>query len=549
MNKSQKEVLQSQLNTEKNSIKELRRIYERALQDCKNKIMQLSARADMEPENLQSIIYQKNYQEAIRGQLEGVLSTLQSESFATVSEYLANCYQEGYTGVMYDLMNQGIPLILPISQKEVVKAIQTDSKLSTSLYGRLGEDINRLRNSIRSELSRGIASGSTWNQIASRLSTNMNSTVDVFGFNRAYNNSIRIVRTEGHRIQIQSAMDAQRHAKEKGADIVKQWDATMDGKTRPLHRMLDGQIKEIDDDFEVGRKTVSAPGMFNDPAEDCNCRCALLQRARWALDDDELKTLKERAEYFGLDKSKDFETFKQKYLKLPDNADIIKVKTLKEPTGSENAIYDRFFNTLSNRLKVKYNAVENHNTKMTEEEIIKILSGGDKTSGSCASLGLAYIGQKQGWNVLDFRGGESQSFFSNGYNLMQLSQIDGIRTINADGKTAITVGNRLLKECEVGKEYYLCCGRHASIVRKLENSKLQYLELQSEKSSGWTDFDGNPRYTLVSRFGCNSRLPSVCDFMIDISDSNFDTDDFKSLLGYINTAESEQKKGQYGTIK
>lgn len=549
MNKSQKEVLQSQLNTEKKSIKELRRIYERALQDCKNKIMQLSARADMEPENLQSVIYQRNYQEAIKGQLEGVLSTLQSESFATVSEYLANCYQEGYTGVMYDLMNQGIPFILPISQKEVVKAIQTDSKLSTSLYGRLGEDINRLRNSIRSELSRGIASGSTWNQIASRLSTNMNSTVDVFGFNRAYNNSIRIVRTEGHRIQIQSAMDAQRHAKEKGADIVKQWDATMDGKTRPLHRMLDGQIKEIDDDFEIGRKTVSAPGMFNDPAEDCNCRCALLQRARWALDDDELKTLKERAEYFGLDKSKDFETFKQKYLKLPDNADIIKVKTLKEPTGSENAIYDRFFNTLSNRLKVKYNAVENHNTKMTEEEIIKILSGGDKTSGSCASLGLAYIGQKQGWNVLDFRGGESQSFFSNGYNLMQLSQIDGIRTIYADGKTAITVGNRLLKECEVGKEYYLCCGRHASIVRKLENSKLQYLELQSEKSSGWTDFDGNPRYTLVSRFGCNSRLPSVCDFMIDISDSNFDTDDFKSLLGYINTAESEQKKGQYGTIK
>ena len=320
MNKSQKEVLQSQLNTEKNSIKELRRIYESALQDCKNKIMQLSARADMEPENLQSVIYQRNYQEAIKGQLEGVLSTLQSESFATVSEYLANCYQEGYTGVMYDLMNQGIPFILPISQKEVVKAIQTDSKLSTSLYGRLGEDINRLRNSIRSELSRGIASGSTWNQIASRLSTNMNSTVDVFGFNRAYNNSIRIVRTEGHRIQIQSAMDAQRHAKEKGADIVKQWDATMDGKTRPLHRMLDGQIKEIDDDFEIGRKTVSAPGMFNDPAEDCNCRCALLQRARWALDDDELKTLKERAEYFGLDKSKDFEEYKVKYLNINETS-------------------------------------------------------------------------------------------------------------------------------------------------------------------------------------------------------------------------------------
>ena len=56
----------------------------------------------------------------------------------------------------------------------------------------------------------------------------------------------------------------------------------------------------------------SAPGMFGDPAEDCNCRCALLQRARWALDETELDTLKERSEYFGLDKSKDFEDFKEK---------------------------------------------------------------------------------------------------------------------------------------------------------------------------------------------------------------------------------------------
>lgn len=68
----------------------------------------------------------------------------------------------------------------------------------------------------------------------------------------------------------------------------------------------------------------SAPGMFGDPAEDCNCRCALLQRARWALDETELDTLKERSEYFGLDKSKDFEDFKGKYLNISEK-DIRKV--------------------------------------------------------------------------------------------------------------------------------------------------------------------------------------------------------------------------------
>lgn len=542
MNKAQKAVIQSQLNDEKHTIELLKRVYAQARKDCENKIRELSSRTDFE--NLQSIIYQKQYQEALKKQLEGILDNLQSEEFTSIADYLQKSYHNGYIGVMYDLTKQGIPLIVPVNQEQVVKALQTDSKLSKGLYARLGEDVNYLKRSIRAELSRGIANGSTWNEIAGKISKGMNSP-----FNTSINNAIRIARTEGHRVQQSSILDAQYRAKEKGADIVKQWDSTLDNRTRPHHKMLDGQIRELDEDFEVEGMTASAPGHFGRAKEDINCRCCLLQRARWALDEDELDELKERAAYFGLDKTKDFEEFKKKYLKLPDNADTMKVKTLNEPTGSKNVIYDNFFNTLRNRLKVKYNAVENHKRKMTEEEIIKELSGGDKTSGSCASLGLAYIGQKQGWNVLDFRGGESQSFFSNGYNLMQLSQVDGIKVINADGKTAITVGNRLLKQCEIGKEYYLCCGRHASIVRKLENGKLQYLELQSARSSGWTDFDGNPRYTLVSRFGCNSRLLSVGDFMIDIDDSNFDTDDFKSLLGYINTVESEQKKGQYGTIK
>lgn len=42
----------------------------------------------------------------------------------------------------------------------------------------------------------------------------------------------------------------------------------------------------------------------------------MLQRARWALDEDELETLKERAAYFGLDKGKNFADFKEKYLEI-----------------------------------------------------------------------------------------------------------------------------------------------------------------------------------------------------------------------------------------
>ena len=48
---------------------------------------------------------------------------------------------------------------------------------------------------------------------------------------------------------------------------------------------------------------------------DISCRCTMLEKPTWALDESELDRLKERATYYGLDKTKDYEEFKTKYLK------------------------------------------------------------------------------------------------------------------------------------------------------------------------------------------------------------------------------------------
>lgn len=347
MNKAQKQVQQVQLDSEQKTIRQLQRVYEQAKKDTEQKISELSSRTDLE--NLQSIVYQKQYQEAIKKQLEGVLDDLQGKQFTTVADYLQESYHNGYVGVMYDLTKQGIPVIMPINQEQVVKALQTDSKISQGLYSRMGEDVQYLKRSIRAELSRGIAQGSSWNEIAGRIANGMNSP-----YRKALNRTILIARTEGHRIQQQSALDAQYRAKEKGADVVKQWDSTLDNKTRPHHRRLDGQIRELDEPFEVDGLKAAAPGQFGRASEDCNCRCCLLQRARWALDEDELDELKERAAFFGLDKSEDFDDFKKKYLKLPDNADTMKVKeydvlqhTKKLKGAMKSSDYDEYMGILT----------------------------------------------------------------------------------------------------------------------------------------------------------------------------------------------------------
>lgn len=200
-------------------------------------------------------------------------------------------------------------------------------------------------------------------------------------------------------------------------------------------------------------------------------------------------------------------------------------------------------------LNIDYNPVAAHANKMTADEIIKTVAGGDRTTGSCASVALAYAGQKQGWNVLDFRGGKSMDWFSSKFNKLKMWDSLGVKYITEDsGKSNITNGNKLLSKLEKGKEYYLSVGRHASIVRRNEDGVLQYLELQSATRSGWIDFDGNPRYTLKNRFGCSSSSRYIsAAYATDIS--QLTGDDFRTILGYINTDVASQRKGATGYAK
>lgn len=307
MNKAEKEVIQSQLDNEKAVLLDLKRQYARALRDINDKIRMLQS-----DELTQSRAYQIQYQKALKAQIEAILDKLQGDEFSSIQDYLSHSYTEAYVGTMYVLHGQGIPIITPIDQRAAVKAVVTDSKISTNLYAALGYDMDKLKKHVREEITRGLASSLPYDQIARNVS--MFSTLPLA-------NAKRIVRTEGHRIQQASTEDARQAAKAKGADVVKQWDASLDGKTRPLHRALDGQIRETDEPFEVNGIKVNIPGAFGDPSQDCNCRCVALTRARAALDADELATLKQRAEFFGLDKTESFEDFKKKYMKAAETVE------------------------------------------------------------------------------------------------------------------------------------------------------------------------------------------------------------------------------------
>ncbi|KIR03454.1 minor head protein [Lachnospiraceae bacterium TWA4] len=370
MNERQREVQKIHLTNEAKVFKELKQVYTQASKDCQKRILELSMRSDMT--NIQAIVYQKQYQEILKKQIDSVLDELNSKSFTTVSEYLGNCYEDGFIGTLYDLQGQGVPLIFPINQDEVVKALQTDSKISEGLYSRMGEDTKKLKLSIRAELSRGTLNGSSWNQIAEKIAIGMNSP-----FNKALNRTNTIARTEGHRVQQASTFDCQKKAKERGADVLKQWDSTMDSKTRPTHQELDGQVREIDESFEVAGKKAMFPADFGDPSEDCNCRCCLLQRARWALSKEEYFT-KWDGDAHELVKveSKTYNEFKEKVKEIQDIKDLNKLKN----SGMSDADFKEYMSILRNHKNKDIRRI--YNNYADEIGCIKLDKSGYYESGS-----------------------------------------------------------------------------------------------------------------------------------------------------------------------
>ena len=196
---------------------------------------------------------------------------------------------------------------------------------------------------------------------------------------------------------------------------------------------------------------------------------------------------------------------------------------------------------------VDYIPVKKHDSVLDEQEIIQRIAGGDQTTGSCASVALSYAGQKRGYDVLDFRDGESREFFASKLNKIQMFKDLEVTSITADSaKSSLTNGKKILSMLEEGKEYYLSVGGHAAIVR-VQNGVPQYLELQSNYTNGWMDF-GDVSDTLKYRFACSSSSRRYAPaYATDIS--QLDGEEFENILGYINTNADKQRKGASGGVK
>lgn len=362
------------------------------------------------------------------------------------------------------------------------------------------------------------------------------------------------------------------------------WLATPDERTRPSHAALNGKICAVGDPDHWYEDNPDDPlrpvahgrgkDMYHgDPGTDFQCRCTSIpwdpridskyrvrkvpepERKPTELETARAETEKARGELEAATVARREAERKLEILRAANARHAGRISGYRERLEErfkQRRERDRAFAKMAEKAKarkVSFLKVERLRSMVSEEEIIRKLSGGDSTSGSCSSLAFAYAGNRAGFDVVDFRGGTSCDFFARLDNIKEIVKSGGDVSSDYNG---FKVAEFLLQKVEENREYYFACGQHAAIIRKV-GQKFEYLEMQSryDRKNGFHELTAKTlkeRFSVKkSRTSYGTKLPQS-GTLIDIAKLK-DSAKFRELLGFINTPPSRQKKGKLGGVK
>ena len=441
--------------------------------------------------------------DSLRAQVDMELIKVSSSVDERAKNTLTSVYRDTYTEVTKDL---GVNVIV---SPEKIKTVLDRPWSGANFSQRLWSNTDKLAQAVKQEIVNGMIQGINLQTMTKRVSER---------FETAKKNDVeRLLRTEVNYTLNQATLDGY---KEAGIEKY-EFNATLDSRTSQICSELHGEI------FEIKKIAVG----LNYPPMHPRCRSTTIP----IVDYESLA--KQGRDEIGEKDNNDNEP-----LTNDENKSINKES--KEP------IPNTFTMTWAQNDKVEYIEVKKLQKELTTEEIIKKLGGGDQTKGSCSSLAFAYIGNRNGYDVLDFRGGISTEIFATTRSIVEIANLDGIESKVIKKANDYKAVKELLTFVKEKKEYYLETGKHAAIIRRGDRG-FEYLELQSETENGFKKLDS---FVLKIRFGCQTSYSvsgtkfEKSNVLIDV-DSCKNSEEFKNLLGYINTAKDKQNKGEGGYAK
>ena len=481
--------------------------------------------------------------EALQIQTQNSLETMFAQQMGTMKKALSDVYASGYYHTAY-AVQQGFGLgwdIAGLDQAQIEKVLSKPWAVDGYNFStRIWNSKTKLIGEVHNELSKNLLTGADPQKVIDSLAKKMGTSKS---------NAGRLVMTEQAYFSSAAQKDCFNDLDVEEYEIV----ATLDSHTSDICRSLDGKVFKMSDykpgitapPFHVYCRSTTAPH-FKDNF-DAGERAARGADGKTYYVPDDVTYSEWKKAFVDGDKSGFAEVQKNHFSRTEKRG------TIKPKEQSEAA---KFIEQACTTENVEHRAVQALPKQLTSDEIIERLAGGDMTQGSCSSLAFAYIGNKNGLDVLDFRDGGSRRVFSMNKNIMKMLELPGVEGSITKVKKEVQGTIDVLKNLELNKEYYLATGKHAAIVRK-QDTGYQYLELQSKYQNGWMPFEryGSMATTLNKRFGCRKTVDKSFGYvwertviLMDV-DSFKDNEEFEQLLGYINTAVDKQRKGALGDVR
>lgn len=481
--------------------------------------------------------------EALQIQTQNSLETMFAQQMGTMKKALSDVYASGYYHTAYTVQ-QGFGLgwgIAGLDQAQIEKVLSKPWAVDGYNFStRIWNSKTKLIGEVHNELSKNLLTGADPQKTIDSLAKKMGTSKS---------NAGRLVMTEQAYFSSAAQKDCFNDLDVEEYEIV----ATLDSHTSDICRSLDGRVFKMSDykpgvtapPFHVYCRSTTAPHFKEN--FDAGERAARGADGKTYYVPDDVTYSEWKKAFVDGDKS-GFAEVQKNHFSRTEKRGAIKPKEQSEAA--------KFIEQACTTENVEHRAVQALPKQLTSDEIIERLAGGDMTQGSCSSLAFAYIGNKNGLDVLDFRDGGSRRVFSMNKNIMKMLELPGVEGSITKVKKEVQGTIDVLKNLELNKEYYLATGKHAAIVRKLDTG-YQYLELQSKYQNGWMPFEryGSMATTLNKRFGCRKTVDKSFGYvwertviLMDV-DSFKDNEEFEQLLGYINTAVDKQRKGALGDVR
>jgi len=466
------------------------------------------------------------------------LEQLQAQIYAKAKmiypkEELQNtmCYKgvinQNYYKTMYDTqMGTGYAFNFATIDNNMIDALLQDPWSGKNYSQRIWGNTDILADNLSQILGGAMLGGQSMELTAKQIR-------DRFNVSKYY--AERLIRTETNHFN--NEVDAMAY-EEMGVDEYV-FVATLDSRTSEMCQAMDNKV------FKYSEREEG----YNYPPLHPNCRST----TRGYLGKEAEKDLQRRARNPQTGQTELIDNISYRdWIKQYTQPSQPVVETPKRRLTTPRAIKNTDTYTRLTNNNVEYKPVSMLNKPLTSNQIIEKIAGADKTKGSCVSLGLTYIGNKVGYDVTDFRGGNSCNYFSRNANWRKMLDDIGVkyfREIDTNDFKAIT---RLLDNTLYEKEYFLITGSHASIIKHTKDAGWQYLELQSSKVNGYKPLNND---VLKTRFKCK-RSHSVYgnkletdNVLVDLDSFKKSNTKFKEILGYINTNAGDQLKGAGGYEK